>query len=560
MRLYPQLVIDAGAGHVAAAIFAPGAGGRLVLEDFALETTPADPSLDAGWVARTGESLARFSAGRKFRGPAVLAVPGHITLTKFITTPAVMPSLREQVIRFEAAQSLPLPLETVAWDHLVVADGDEDTEVMLTAVKLDVLENLCAAVEAPGFSVKRVASSCHALCQAFRFNYPDVTGPVLVMDVGARSTNVLVIGPAGRFFARTLLLGGNAITAAVAEELQVDFAAAEKLKIEAVQHHSGRDFGSPAWAAVERSAVTFAGRLQQEVMRTVGSFGWRTGTPPPVALYLTGGGANLPGLESVLVESLKMPVRHYDGQRNLELSANARAAGAAEAGHFLPNLVGLAASQPREVGSTSGLLPPGIRAARTFRRRQRALLCAGALLVFALLAPIWHFRHLAEADQARAAALRAQLPSLQAIAQQNETSLARLAATSRQIDATRRVLEARSSWIEFLGDLESRLASVGDVWLDRLTVVSPPATRIEVTDRKLPSPPVGQLRVGGRLFDAGKPLGKVGQAAYARLQALLASLTGSPFISTIADEHFDNSQPGILRFDFTLTVDPQHPL
>ena len=255
-----------------------------------------------------------------------------------------------------------------------------------------------------------------------------------------------------------------------------------------------------------------------------------------------------------------MPVRRYDALRNIELSGKARSAGAAEAGHLLANLVGLAASRPREVGSASGLLPPGIRAARTFRRRQRALLCAGALLVFALLAPIWHFRRLAEAERARVADLRAQLPSVQAIAQQNDANLGRLAVTSRQIDATRRVLEARSSWIEFLGDLESRLASAGDVWLDRLAVISPPPTRVEARGRTALPPPVGQLRVGGRLFDAGNPLGKVGPGAYARLQTLLASLTASPFVATIADEHFDNSQPGILRFDFTLTVDPQHPL
>jgi len=560
MHFSPQLVIDAGASHVAAAIFVPGAGGRLGLEEFALATTSSDPSLDAGWVARVAGLLVKLSAGRKFRGPAVLAVPGHITLTKFIRTPALMPSVRDQVIRFEATQSLPLPLETLAWDHLVVSEGKDDTDIMLTAVKLDVMESLCAAVETAGLPVRRVGSSCRALGQAFGVNYPDVTGPVLVMDVGARSTNVLVIGPAGRFFARTLLLGGNAITAAVAEELQVDFAAAEKLKIEAVQPHPDRQFDSPARATVERSAATFAGRLQQEVVRTAGSFGWRTGTPPPVALYLTGGGANLPGLESALAESLKMPVRRYDALRNIELSEKARAAGAAEAGHVLANLVGLTASRPKEAASATGLLPPRIRAARMFRRRQRALLCAGALLVFTLLPPIWHFRRLAEADQAHAAALRAQLPSLQAIAQQDDANLVRLAATSRQIDATRRVLEARTSWVEFLGDLESRLAGAGDVWLDRLAVVSPPPARIDTTARTSPPPPVGQLRVGGRLFDAGNPLGKVGREASARLQALLASLTASPFVSTIADEHFDNSQPGILRFEFTLTADPQHPL
>ena len=158
LRLSHILAVDAGASHVAGGVFAAGAAGKLVLEEFALETRTSDPSLEPGWMERTAQALASVAARKKLRGPAALAVPGHLTLTKFIKTPAVAPAKRGKVIQFEAAQNIPYPLDAVAWDHLVVAGDDLDIEIMLTAVKLDVMENLCAAADAAGFPVKRAAA------------------------------------------------------------------------------------------------------------------------------------------------------------------------------------------------------------------------------------------------------------------------------------------------------------------------------------------------------------------------------------------------------------------
>ena len=68
------------------------------------------------------------------------------------------------------------------------------------------------------------------------------------------------------------------------------------------------------------------------------------------------------------------------------------------------------------------------------------------------------------------------------------------------------------------------------------------------------------LKLNGRLLDAQQPVSKVSLNSYRRVKQLLASFAGSPFVAAIQNEHFDNSQPGLLRFDVTLVVNPQHPL
>ena len=556
-----QIVVDAGAGHVAGAVFSSGAGGKLVLEEFTLGTGNSDPSLEPDWLERTAQALAAVVARRKLRGPAVLAVPGHLTLTKFVKIPSVAPAKRRQVIAFEAAQAIPYPLDAVAWDHLLVRGDDREIELMLTAVKRDVMENLCVAAESAGFPVQRAVSSGRALYRAFGFNYPDVTGPVLVADIGARSTNLLLVGPGRRLFARTIPLAGNTVTAVMAEELHLEFARAETLKLHVLAEPPGLVENSLARLAVQRATADFVGRLQLEITRTIGHFSLRTGAQKPGAFFLTGGGSLLTGLGAALAEKFQLPVERYDPWRGVELSERARAAGAASAGHQLANLIGLAGPAGAEAGEESGLMPPVIRAARVARRRQTCLLGAAMLLFLALLPPLWHFHRLATSEAERAGELTVQLKSLRANADRNAANLGRIETARDAAAALRAVIEARTNWIRFLSDLQGRLGKIEDVWLDQLSILPPsPSARQGGAVDPGATARAWQLRLSGRLLDVRNPVANVSPDSYARVKQLLAGFTESPFITAVENERFDQAQPGQLRFEVTLAVNPRHSL
>mgnify|MGYP003351918855 CR=1 FL=1 len=148
----------------------------------------------------------------------------------------------------------------------MVADDGFDLEVMLTAVKFDTMQALCTAADAAGFPPERATPSGLALLHAFRYNYPKVVEPVIVANVGARSTNLLFI-EGDRFYIRTLALAGNAVTQSIAEELRIDFASAETLKIQVLSGQSDLPAGSPSRAAVQKAAAAFCTRLQVEIDR-----------------------------------------------------------------------------------------------------------------------------------------------------------------------------------------------------------------------------------------------------------------------------------------------------
>jgi len=136
------------------------------------------------------------------------------------------------------------------------------------------------------------------------------------------------------------------------------------------------------------------------------------------------------------------------------------------------------------------------------------------------------------------------------------------------------LVETRANWITLFSDLQARLIRVEDVWLDRLEVLRPQSGQVKqsalsgslfsglAARRNSASEPQQTLRLNlsGRLLDRFNPLSRVSQESQNRVKALLASFVESDFILALEDERFDTSQLGVLKFEFILVVNPQHPL
>ncbi len=563
-----------------------GASGRLVLQQFALEPHSSDPSHEARWALEIAQSLGAIVARHRLSGAAAIAVPGHLALTKFIKTPSVAKEKRVKIVSFEAAENIPYPLEEVVWDHVVVADDGFDLEVMLTAVKFDAMQALCGAADAAGFPVERATPAGLALCHAFRYNYPKVQEPVIVVNVGARTTNLLFL-EGERYYLRTLALAGNAVTQAVAEELRIDFASAETLKIQVLSGRSDLPAGSPSRAAVQRAATAFCQKLQLEITRSAVNHRRHSGGAAAAAVYLTGGGSLIEELPEALGERLKLPVERYVALKNVDLSADARAAGAEASAPVLADLVGLATRLVTPGEAEASLLPPELTAALAFRKRQPMYLAAAAIGVLALVPPIVYFHLQAAAAQERVSQVDAQLMPLGALQSRNAGNLKQIEDATKQITALRGAYETKANWINFFADLQERLVKIEDVWLDKVQVVRPPAPEPDAAAEALaqapadgaqpapdPNQPPGaapaapevpkgpplRLTLSGRLLDVANPQSKVSPQSLQRVKQLLASFTSSQFITAVENERFDPSQNGLLRFDFTLVINPKKTL
>ena len=92
---------------------------------------------------------------------------------------------------FEAAQNVPYPIDQVVWDWQLLDEGKGgQMEVILAAIKADLLDEINDAVQSANLRTGVVEIAPMALYNALRYNYADAAGCTLVVDIGSRTTNV----------------------------------------------------------------------------------------------------------------------------------------------------------------------------------------------------------------------------------------------------------------------------------------------------------------------------------------------------------------------------------
>lgn len=571
------VAIDCGASRIAVSALTVSSDGSLVLDDFASIPQPVDAGEEGAWVDRVALALGEAGGRKRFAGRVVLSPPQHHTLLKFVKAPHVDASKRDKIVQFEAQQNIPYPLNEVVWDNELVHDDAAEFEVVLAAAKLDLAEALCAAVARAGFEPERIEPASLGLHRLFRHHYSGFVGTALLVDIGARST-ALVFSSSDRYHARTISLAGNTVTGAIAEELQQPLAAAERLKVSALTGQIDLPPDSPTLGAVERAVQSFATKLALEITRSIVNYRRQTGAEQPGAVFLTGGGSLIGNLATLLAERLRLPsdsVTWFEPLGGVAIGPKAAAADAEGHAHLLTASLGLALGESLPPSASRvNLLPPRVRKSAEFRRQQPKLLVAAALAVGALLLPAYQYYAEANAIRRGIAMLEREIAPLRATANQNREKLDRIAEIRRQIDGLQSLVSSRSNWINFFADLQVRLSEVEDVWLDRLQVTrtggpGPAAAGMLGDFDELGGPPPTttqggrpalRLVLAGRLIDRRNPVSKVSQDSYNRVNTLLSRMKESAFIERVENERFDNSQPGILRFDFTMVIDPAKPL
>src|SRR2546430_5730522 len=248
--------------------------GRLVLLSYRFRQTPLDPAsgqrLDAH-VALQETAVALREMMHEMhihRGPINYAVPAQSVFARFVKLPALDAEKIDKIISFEAQQNVPFPIDQVVWDYQLVGGGmGEQIEVVIVAIKRDLLDEITNTLEETGLRTRIVGVASMGLYNAFCYNYTNLSGCSLLVDIGARTTNVLFI-ESGRIFSRSLPIGGIAITPPISLEFWETFAAAGNRKQRGGFFALGGAAGTAEpeiSPAVERSRTTM-GRVPARLM------------------------------------------------------------------------------------------------------------------------------------------------------------------------------------------------------------------------------------------------------------------------------------------------------
>ena len=366
------------------AVFEASKSGGLILKAYESEAIVADPAMEAARVSQTRIAVASLAQKLKVgKGTKVrYAISGQAVFTRFVKLPPLQEDNIEQLVTFEAQQHVPFPINEVVWDYELIESTGEK-EVVIVAIKGDALDEINSAVTASGLSTAEVDVAPMALYNAFRAAYGEPAETVLVIDIGARTSNLLYI-EGKRFFTRSIAIGGSAVTAAIAKEYGVAFMEAEGTKVQhglvalGGGHTEQLEESVAALAGVVRNALT---RLPAEIARTTNYYRSQHGGSAPARIVLAGGGANLPYTLEFFQEKLNLPVEFFNPLGIVTAGKGVDTSVLQREGHLMGELVGLGL---RGIGKSKiniDLVPAVVELSRAADRRKPFLIGAAALLL-----------------------------------------------------------------------------------------------------------------------------------------------------------------------------------
>ena len=387
--------IDIGKAALKALRCRPGDGPRkLVVDSFDYIEYPqflSQSEADAPEIVRN--ALAEFTGRHKLAGDTVaVSVPGQLGLTKFIKLPPIEVKKIPDIVKYEARQQIPFPLEQVVWSWQRLAGGIEesgfaiDAEVALFAMKSNDVDKSLAPLIAAGVHIDILQLAPIALANLAMFDLlpapseidPDSPPPSIVLvSMGVDSTD-LVVTNGLRVWQRSMSIGGNSFTKALVKDQRLTFARAEELKCNAVRAEDPK--------AVYTSMRPVFDEFAVELQRSLSYFTSTDRTAEIGKVFMLGNAAGLRGLSDYVGKQLQLPTRRLELFQNLDTEQALQKPAFRDNRLAFGTTYGLAIQAAGQAGIRTSLLPQRIIVERKIDAKRPwavaailSLLVAGAL-------------------------------------------------------------------------------------------------------------------------------------------------------------------------------------
>lgn len=316
--------IELGAGAIKA-IKIERRGEELKVLDFAVvphKRVLSTPDLDQNDAMRV--ALGTLVSQHDLTGARIaVSVPGHAAFARFAKLPPVDRKKIPDIVKFEAVQQIPFPIEQVEWDYQTFQSPDSpEVEVGIFAMTRERVMQQLAQWQDVGITPSYVNLSPVAAYNALAWDwqFTEKTPGTVILDIGTTSAD-LIVCEAGRVWMRTFQLGGHRFTQALVDTFKLTYLKAEKLKREAEQSKHARH--------VFQAMRPIFGDLAQEVQRSLQYYQQLHRDANLTRLIGLGSTFQLPGLRKYLAQQLQLEVVRpegynritFDGPRAGELQA-----------------------------------------------------------------------------------------------------------------------------------------------------------------------------------------------------------------------------------------------
>ena len=256
----------------------------------------------------------------------VVSLPESSIFTQLITIPKVEDEKIEELIHWEAKKYIPLPLDEVRVDWIFLGERTVDQkshiDVFLIAAPKTLVERYLNILKFAG--LEPIGIETEAISTTRSLWWPVQMGidqnkqlesqAVMVLDFGARSTDLSVVKMGALLFSQSLATGSDALTEAIASDFGLAMQQAEEYK---------RSYGLDEGQLEGKIASSLKPIMQVivgEVTKTMNFFKSRFTKSTPQRLLLVGDGAKLPGLLMYMATQVGIETSIADPFGNIKIS------------------------------------------------------------------------------------------------------------------------------------------------------------------------------------------------------------------------------------------------
>ncbi|MBI3415825.1 MAG: type IV pilus assembly protein PilM [Verrucomicrobia bacterium] len=484
------LAVDFGAGSLKLAEFEITEAGALSLKNYGVKSLGLEGSQESKREATILRATQELLGSKAFGAKNVnVCAPGFHVFSKFVKLPPVDESKVTQIIQYEAQQNVPFPLEEVVWDYQILGTlPSGELEVLLVAIKADIVEGLFRTADAAGLRLQLVDVSPAALCNAFRYNYSDLEGCSMLLDIGAKTSNVLFFEK-GKVYARSINIGANSITQDYATEAKIKFPDAEDFKIAEGFVSLGGAYEEPEsekQAKISKIARQVMTRLHIQVNQTLQFYRGQQGGSAPQRLFLSGGASIMPYTAQFFAEKLNVAVEYFNPLRNVQINPGINLEELAKVAHSLGEVVGLALRNLAQCPIELNLMPKSSLNQQKLSAKKPYFIATLCSVVLVALAVGWFSYSVSADKQATLDFLNTQLGPIEKSSTELAGAQGNVNKFKQEADTLTALLEDKTYWVEMMGELrrvflqteqdfKRRQGIDAGVWIEKFTAGKPPA-------------------------------------------------------------------------------------
>lgn len=441
------------------------------------------------------EAIIPFLKQAKGNISIIASIEGHQVFTRVFKLPAVGKSKLAKIVGYEAQQQVPFPITEVAWAYQCVRKvSAEEADVVLVAVKKDVVSGFLNSYKQLGVSIEDVVAPIIGLFNLLEYQLEEQNQATLILDMGAKTTNIVVLEKQNLWF-RTVPLGGDVITQAIGQEFNLN-------QIEAVAFKEDKGYISIETSEpldstnkkISSCIVRSINRLTGEISRSMEVYTSSFNSLGIRRVIVTGGTSFLKNLDKFLAKKFRADVLKLDVLKGFDISPTIEKEKINKDARLLGVSLGLAL-QGLGLGRFGlSLLPKDVARKQQLRKKRGYMISAVSLLMFLGFSFAGYNAQISNMYRANIQELIAENKAVDFNKKELSAATQQLNKVKRELDIISGVVNARVLWIDILLDLEEIIPK--DVWLTGIK----PAKEEEIVSGTISSRAYSK---------AGKDLGQV---------------------------------------------------